>query len=306
MIAARVRGGPLGATLLLFLTACGGGSSAAPTASPVAESPSAAASVTPTTAASPSTTTLVVPSAIQAAGKIVYCSDVSFPPEEYFDTNGTTVIGSDADIVANIDQRASLHSVMNNTGFSGIIAALDANKCDAIISGIDDTPDYEKQADFVDYLKVGQALLVVAGNPKGIHTLADLSGLSVAVQSGSTNKDSLDAQNITFKAQNKPLITIVVVDLNSDGFQQLSLGRVNAFSTDSPVAAYYANKPENVGKFEVGGNPIEPIPIGIVVRKNEPDLKKFFQDAIDAMYADGSLKTIVEKWHMTDAVVFLK
>ena len=49
-------------------------------------------------------------------------------------------------------------------------------KCDAIISGMNDTPERRKQVDFVDYLKVGQSLMVKKGNPKHITSLARLSG----------------------------------------------------------------------------------------------------------------------------------
>ena len=63
-----------------------------------------------------------------------------------------------------------------NTTFDGIIAALNAKKCDAIISGMNDTAERRKAVDFVDYLKVGQSLLVPKGNPKHISGLAGLSG----------------------------------------------------------------------------------------------------------------------------------
>jgi polar amino acid transport system substrate-binding protein len=93
---------------------------------------------------------------------------------------------------------------------------------------------------------------------------------------------------------------------DTDAFQQLKIGRVDAYSTDSPVVAYYNSLPENAGKFEVGGTPIEPISIGIAVRKSDTELKAAVQAAIDAMYADGTLKKIVDAWGMTDAVVLLK
>jgi ABC-type amino acid transport substrate-binding protein len=35
-------------------------------------------------------------------------------------------------------------------------------------------------------------------------------------------------------------------------------------------------------------------------------MKAAVQAAIDAMYADGTLKSIVDTWGMTDAVVMLK
>ena len=276
--------------------ACTGGATQSP-------STAAAPSTAPSASAGPSIT---VPAAITAAGKLVWCVDVSYPPEESYKADGTTAEGSDIDIANEIGKRFGVTTQIDNTGFSGIIPALQAKKCDLIISGMNDTADRQKQVDFVDYLKVGQGLLVKAGNPKGIKTLDDLSGKAVAVQLGTTNKDAIDATNKKLVAAGKPKIDIQTFEQDTDAFQQLALGRVDAYSGDSPVCAYYAAKPDNAGKFEVGGTPIDPIPIGIAVRKEDSDLKTAVQAAMDAMYADGTLKSIVDKWGMTDAVVLLK
>lgn len=295
----RVLAGAVGA--LLAAAACSGAAatpSAVVTAAPT-NAPSASAS-----AAAPSATAIAVPAAITTAGRLVWCVDVSYPPEESYAADGTTAQGSDIDIATEIGKRFGVKTEIDNTGFDGIIPALNAKKCDLIISGMNDTPDRAKQVDFVDYLRVGQGLLVPAGNPKGIKTLDNLSGKTVAVQLGTTNKDALDAENVILKAANKPLIEIQTFQQDTDAFQQLSLGRVDAYSGDSPVCAYYAA--QSNGKFEVGGSPIGPIPIGIAVRKDSPDLKTAVQAAIDAMYADGTIKSIVDKWGMTNAVELLK
>ncbi|HEY6014369.1 MAG TPA: ABC transporter substrate-binding protein [Candidatus Limnocylindrales bacterium] len=246
------------------------------------------------------------PDAVKTAGKLVWCVDVSYPPEEFYAADGSTAQGSDIDIANEIGKRFGVTSEIDNTAFDGIVAALLAKKCDLIISGMNDTPERQKEVDFVDYLKVGQGLLVPVGNPKGIHTLDDLSGKTVAVQLGTTNKDALDAANTALTAAGKPAIEIQTFEKDTDAFQQLSLGRVDAFSTDSPVVAYYNSKPENKGKYEIGGTPIDPAPIGIAVNKDNTALKTAVQAAIDAMYADGTMKSITDKWGMTDAVVFLK
>ena len=250
--------------------------------------------------------TITVPDAVKTAGKLVWCVDVSYPPEEFLADDGTTAQGSDVDIANEIGKRFGVTTEIDNTAFDGLVAALKASKCDLIISGMNDTADRQKEVDFIDYLKVGQGLLVPVGNPKGIHTLDDLSGKAVAVQLGTTNKDALDAANTALTAAGKPAMEIQTFEKDTDAFQQLALGRVDAFSTDSPVVAYYNAKPENKGKFEIGGTPIDPISIGIAVRKDDTALKTAVQAAIDAMYADGSLKTITDKWGMTAAVVFLK
>lgn len=284
------RAGGLLAVAALALSACSssGGSS-----------PSAAASTGGGGA-------ITVPDAVKTAGKLVWCVDVSYPPEEFYAADGSTAQGSDVDIANEIGKRFSVTTEIDNTAFDGIVAALLAKKCDLIISGMNDTAERQAQVDFVDYFKVGQGLLVPVGNPKGIHTLDDLSGKTVAVQLGTTNKDALDAANTALKAAGKAAIEIQTFEKDTDAFQQLSLGRVDAFSTDSPVVAYYNSKPENKGKYEIGGTPIDPAPIGIAVNKDNTELKTAVKAAIDAMYADGTMKSITDKWGMTDAVVFLQ
>jgi polar amino acid transport system substrate-binding protein len=297
------------AAALLALSACssGGGTSpsTAASAAPSAAETSAA-STEPSAAATAAAPSIAVPAAITTAGKLVWCVDVSYPPEESFKADGTTAEGSDIDIANEVAKRFGVTPEIDNTSFTGIIASLTGKKCDLIISGMNDTAERAKQVAFVDYLKVGQGLLVAAGNPKGIHTLEDLSGKAVAVQLGTTNKDALDAENVKLKAANKPQIDVQTFDQDTDAFQQLALGRVDAYSGDSPVCAYYAAKPDNAGKFEVGGTPIDPAPIGIAIRKDDTELQAAVKAAIDGMYADGTMKSIVDKWGMTDAVVLLK
>src|SRR5664280_1344120 len=295
----------LAGAMAVFVGACSGSATPVPSPSPApSAAPSAAASVA--ASPSPSPAGLVPPDRIKTAGKLVFCTDISYAPEEFYAADGTTAQGSDIDIATQIAKYWGVPVQIDNTGFDSIILALNAKKCDLVISGMNDTADREKQVDFVDYLSVGQGLLVPTGNPKGIHTLADLSGKDVAVQLGTTNLDALTAENVTLKAAGQPQIHIHGYQKDTDAFSQLALHRVDAYSTDSPVVAYYNSLPGNAGKYEVGGTPINPAPIGIAMRKDDTGMKTAVQAAIDAMYADGSLTAIVAKWGMTNAVVLLK
>src|SRR5512146_2831287 len=163
------------------------------------------------------------PDAVKTAGKLVWCVDVSYPPEEFYAADGTTAQGSDVDIAAEIAKRFGVSSEVDNTGFDGIIPALLAKKCDLIISGMNSTDERKQQVDFVDYLKVGQSLLVPAGNPQNIKTLDDLSGKAVAVQLGTTNAETLAAKNTEFTNAGKAAIDIQTFQADSDAFQQLAL-----------------------------------------------------------------------------------
>ncbi|MGZ6269008.1 MAG: ABC transporter substrate-binding protein [Candidatus Limnocylindrales bacterium] len=276
-----------GAALFLVGACSSSGASTAPSVAPTSAAP--ASSAPSSAAASPSAAaTISVPAVITSAGKLVFCTDISYPPEEFYKADGSTPQGSDIDIANDIAKRFGVTGEIDNTGFDGIIPALNARKCDLVISGMNDTADRQKQVNFVDYLKVGQGLLVPAGNPKSIKTLDDLAGKAVAVELGTTNKDALDAANKALVAAGKAKIDIQTFQADTDAFNQLKLGRVDAYSGDSPVCAYYAQ--QSGGKFEVGGSPIEPAPIGIAIRKTDADLQAAVQAAISAMYADGTMK----------------
>ena len=51
-----------------------------------------------------------------------------------------------------------------------------------------------------------------------------------------------------------------------------------------------------------GGDAINPIPVGIAIRKGD-ELKAAVQAAIDAMYADGTMKTILGNWEMSSSLM---
>jgi len=238
------------------------------------------------------------PPAIKSAGKIVFCTDATYPPEESIPTGSTNPIGSDIDIGGAVAAQMGVKATFKNTTFDSIIAALKAKKCDAVISGMNDTADRRKQVDFVDYLKVGQSIMVKAGNPEHITSLAK----NVSVESGTTNRDFLAAQSAKLVKAGKKAINIKTFPKDTDAASALKAGRVDAYFGDSPVAAFYADKDKS---FEVAGSPIAPIPIGIAIRKADP-LKAATQKALNALYAAGTMKKIVAKWGMTHAVTLLK
>lgn len=271
--------GGLVAVLVTIAAGCGGSKSSSTTAA------------APTTTAAASSSQIAAPAAIKSAGKIVWCSDVTYPPEEFY--KGTTPTGSDVDIAKKVSSLMGVTAEIDNTGFDGIIAALLGNKCDAIISGMNDTPSRAKQVDFVDYISVGQSLMVQKGNPKNITNLSSLAGHAVSVEVGTTNKDFLDAEN---KKLSKKM-QIVTFPKDTDAANALKTGKVDAYFGDSPVVAYYIQ--QDPASFAFAGSPINPIPVGIAVRKNDGELKTAVKKAIDAMYADGSMKSILAKWHMS-------
>jgi polar amino acid transport system substrate-binding protein len=281
----------LAATSLAVLLAagCGGSSKKASTTAPAVTSTTTA----PAVAIQP-------PANIKSAGKLVFCSDITYPPEESYKKGTTTPEGSDIDIGNDIAKRMGVTARFDNTGFDGIIAALLAKKCDAIISGMNDTPERLKQVAFVDYLKVGQSFMVKKGNPENITDIASLAGKLASVETGTTNKDFLDEQSKKLQSEGKKPIKVVTFPKDTDAANALKTGKVDAYFGDSPPVAYYVETDPT--SFEVGGNPINPISIGIAIRKSDTQLQTAVLAAVAAMYSDGTMKRIVAKWNLSRVV----
>jgi len=251
-----------------------------------------------TTTASTGTTNIQAPANIKSAGKLVFCSDITYPPEEFYKAGTTTPQGSDIDIGNEVAKRMGVTARFDNTGFEGIIAALLSKKCDAIISGMNDTPERRKQVAFVDYLKVGQSFLIAKSNPKHITDIKSLSGKVASVEVGTTNKDYLDAQNKKLTAQGVKPFKIITFPKDTDAANALKTGKVDAYFADSPVVAYYVGKDPSSFSFAKNPEVVNPIPIGIAIRKGDTELQNAVTQAIKAIYSDDTMKQIIAKWKL--------
>jgi polar amino acid transport system substrate-binding protein len=235
------------------------------------------------------------PQNIARAGKLAYCSDITYPPEEFY--RGAVPVGSDVDIGNAVARVMGVKATFKNTGFDGIVAALLSRRCDAIISGMTDTPARRKQVSFVDYLNVGMSLMVRNGNPQHITGLASLSGHSVAVEVGTTERDVLSKENATLAKQYRKPIGIHVFSRDTDAATALATGKVDAYFADSPPVAYYVSKAP--GQFAFAGPQINAAPIGIAVRKSDTPLRHAIAKGIQRIYADGTMKRILTQWKMS-------
>src|SRR5881394_3389088 len=103
------------------------------------------------------------------ATTFTFCTDPSFPPMELASSSGA-ISGFDVDMATALAKTFGATSKPLKTAFPGLIPALNAKKCDAVISGIFVTPDRLKQAAAATYMKSHRVLIVKAGNPKNIHS----------------------------------------------------------------------------------------------------------------------------------------
>ena len=251
----------------------------------------AASSPTPSPIAPP--TNLVVP------GTITFLSDTSYPPQESIDPSTQKAVGFDIDVAQAIAAKMGLTARIQQSDSSLIVGALLAKKGDAIISALQITADLERQVALVAYFQAGQSILVRKGNPGNISSLADLCGKKVSVQVQSPEESSIDEANAGACKSNPINKQIYPVDLQAVGI--LKQGGVDAALDDSPVAAYFVKQTPD--QLELAGPPFKINPEGIAIDPKNGDLLKAVQQAMLAIYRDGSYKQILTKWNLLDGEI---
>jgi polar amino acid transport system substrate-binding protein len=87
-------------------------------------------------------------------------------------------------------------------------------------------------------------------------------------------------------------------DLTTDVFNDMGLGRVEAAVVGEMVGRYYmTTKP---GEFEVVGQSINVLPMGIAIRKGDTELRDAIEIAVRTVEDNGTLTKISEKWFGAD------
>jgi polar amino acid transport system substrate-binding protein len=219
-------------------------------------------------------------------------SDIAYAPFEFYEEGTTTPDGLDIDLAEALAAELGVEIEFLNTGFDGIIPALDVEDFDVLISAMTITDERSEVIDFVPYITVGTGIVVPAGNPDGIAGIEDLCGKTVAVQIGTIQVDILEAQNESCAED----IDIVVFDSNPLAVEDLRTGGSDANFSDFPVAAEDAAQSD--GALEVVNTQIDPEPYGLGVRKTSTELKTALSDALQAIIADGTYDSILADWDL--------
>lgn len=117
-----------------------------------------------------------------APGKLTYGVAATFAPFE-FQENGQNT-GFDIEFGAAVAKKTGLEPSPLNMNFDGLIPALQGRRIDVINSAMHINPKRAAQVDFAPYMRIGNEVVVRAGNPLGITGRDGLCGHKVAVTLG--------------------------------------------------------------------------------------------------------------------------
>ena len=274
----------------LALSACGGDSTTG-SASPT---PSGAPSVAVDEALAAQ-----VPEDVKSSGVLVFGTDASYAPSEFFAEDGTTIVGFDVDLGKAIAAKLGLEGQFENATFDSLIVGVQNGKFPASMSSFTITPERLEQVNMISYFSAGTGWAVQTGNPAGV-SIDDACGKTVAVQKATVQVDDIEKRNEDCKSAGKPEINIQQYGLQSEATTAVVSGKADAMLADSPVVAYAI---QQSGKLEPVGEVYDSAPYGIVVPKEETEFATAIQGAVDALIADGTYGAILEEWGVSNGAV---
>jgi polar amino acid transport system substrate-binding protein len=180
--------------------------------------------------------------------------------------------------------------------WSGLIPAAMAGQIDVMWDTLLYTPERAKKLDFVNYMNAATGMLVAKGNPKNIHGLGDLCGLTGTTTLGTTQEAMLRDASGKCVAVGKAAVNIITSTDMPSGLRFVQNARadlvaVNKFVGDSMVAA---NSTTVESAFDV----ITGAKIAVGTAKGNVDLVKALRDGLAAIRASGAEKAIYDRYHI--------
>jgi polar amino acid transport system substrate-binding protein len=226
--------------------------------------------------------------------------DATYAPDEMVASDGTTVIGMDADLANAIGQVLGLKVTLTNATFDTIIPAIESGKFNLGASSFTDTKARQKQVDFVVYFQAGEGFYVKAGSSYKPNGLSALCGHTVAVETGTTEQSDAQAENKKCTHAHKHGVKVLsFADQNSANLA-VSSGRAQVGFADSQVAGYIVATSH--GQFKNSGKAFEVAPYGLAVPKGS-GLAKPVKAAVAELLKNGIYKKILVKWGVQSGAV---
>ncbi len=237
-----------------------------------------------------------------------------------FTAAGGKLDGFEIDLANELCARMKAKCEIVQQDWDGIIPALQAGKYDAIMAGMNITAKRREVIEFsAPYVRETNGFGAAKDSP--LAKLPDIARFDLGADEAATKKlvesmkptlkgKTVGVQGSTIHANFmdkyfKDTLDIREYKTTEQHDLDLLAGRIDAIFASNAAERATFEKPDFkdyglVGPKFVGD--VFGVGVGVGMRKNEPELKKSFDDAIAAVKADGTLKTLSMKWFKADNV----
>lgn len=222
-----------------------------------------------------------------AAQTIRFATEASYPPFESVDANNK-IVGFDVDLANALCKEMGATCTFSNQAFDSLIPSLKFRRVDAVMAGMDITPEREKQVLFTTPYYDNSALFI--GQKGKYATIDALKGKKVGVQNGTTHQKYISDKH--------PEITTVPYDSYQNARLDMQNGRIDAVFGDTAVVTEWLKANPNLAAVgdKVTDKAYFGNGLGIAVRQGNTALQQQFNTALEKVKKDGTYQTIYHKW----------
>jgi polar amino acid transport system substrate-binding protein len=300
------------AGMILLLAACGTPATLQPTeaisqqpTSASAEQPASTPAEKPTEAPTtgPEFAEDLAPATIKSAGVLRVGSQETYVPAEFHEEGAVEVTGFTADLLKEITRRWGVKLEYVNAQYSALIPGLEADRFDIGSGGMSPNLDRLQVVEMVGYFQSGATFIIKAENAANYPadaTAQNLCGKTVGMlQGSSTLQTAFDKENEACAAAGKEPIKIETFDTTPNGLQQVTLGRLEAYTPDFAQTLYIIKTTPGIYSTIGTNYYLVKYPITWTLSKTNPDaaiLRDALAKTLSDLMADGTYAAILREW----------
>ena len=242
-----------------------------------------------TAASTASSATLNKLDSVQKSGKLVVALEGAWQPWSYHDSSDT-LVGYDVEVSRAIAEKLGVEPEYVESDWDSLFAGLDAGRYDMVCNGVEVTEERAKTYAFTTPYGYIHTALAVRKDNEEIHSFEDLKGKTTANSLASTYMELAESYGATVQG----------IDTLEETIQLLTAGRIDAtLNADVSFYDYLNVHPE--ADFKLVAQTAEASHVAIPVLKSEDTAYlDALNTAIEALRADGTLKTLSEKYFGQD------
>ena len=227
--------------------------------------------------------------AIQKSGKLVVALEGAWQPWSYHDSSDT-LVGYDVEVSRAIAEKLGVEPEYVESDWDSLFAGLDAGRYDMVCNGVEVTEERAKTYDFTTPYGYIHTALAVRKDNEDIHSFEDLKGKTTANSLASTYMELAESYGATVQG----------IDTLEETIQLLTAGRIDA-TLNADVSFYDYLNVHPDADFKLVAQTEEASHVAIPVLKSEDTAYlDALNAAIEELRADGTLKTLGEKYFEQD------
>jgi polar amino acid transport system substrate-binding protein len=240
-----------------------------------------------------------LPEVVKSAGTLRMATALQWPPFGYKNDNGDAE-GIDIDLITLIAEKLGLKLELTDVKFPSIIPGVTTGRFDVGMNQLALTPERQAVAQFVAYIRSSLGLLVRRGvTDVDVHHLC---GRTLALTQGSSQIAVAERLSDDCVKAGKPAIGFLYYPTSSDSFLAVSNGRGDGFLTGLAIGKYIATHDDKL-QMTTATLPETSALAGIVIAKDNDQLAKAVQLALESAIEDGSYAKILQKYGAEDGAL---